>query len=153
RRSRSSGAPVLVKEILQKLELGNSVAEFDRALERYFVETNTFRALVRDDHDVIAGDKGTGKTALYTILKQRYASIPELEHVELIEAFNPVGNPVFQRLTETEPLEEGQYITIWKAYILALVGNWVLGLYEDQQTESVAELDALLTSVGLRSTD
>jgi hypothetical protein len=144
---------LLIKEILQKLELGNSVAEYDAALERYFVETNTFRALIRDEGDVVAGDKGTGKTALFRILKKRYASIDELSNVELIEAFNPSGNPVFQRLTETDPLEEGQYITIWKAYIIALVGNWVLELYEREWTDSMGELDGLLTSVGLRSAD
>lgn len=144
---------MLVKEILQKLDLGNSVAEYDAALERYFVETGTFRALIKDEGDIIAGDKGTGKTALFQILKRRYASIAELADVELVEAFNPSGNPVFQRLTETEPLEEGQYITIWKAYIIALVGNWLLELYEEEQTEAMGELDALLRRVGLRSAD
>jgi hypothetical protein len=144
---------VLVKEILQKLDLGNSVAEFDAALERYFVETSTFRSLINDEGDIVAGDKGTGKTAMFRILKKRYAALPELESVELVEAFNPSGNPVFQRLTETEPLEEGQYVTIWKAYIFALVGNWVLELYEQDWTDAMVELDALLSSVGLRSTD
>ncbi len=66
---------MLVKEILQKLELGNSVAEYDAALESYFVETSTFRSVIRDEADVIAGDKGTGKTALFRILKKRYAGI------------------------------------------------------------------------------
>jgi hypothetical protein len=144
---------VLVKEILQDLDLGSSVAEYDAALERYFVETSTFRSLIRDEGDIIAGDKGTGKTALFKILKRRYATIEELANVELLEAFNPSGNPVFQRLTETDPLEEGQYVTIWKAYIIALVGNWILELYEQEWTESMYELDGLLTSVGLRSTD
>jgi hypothetical protein len=144
---------VLVKEILQELDLGNSVAEYDAALEQYFVETSTFRSLITDDGDIIAGDKGTGKTALFRILKNRYPTLPELANVELIEAFNPSGNPIFQRLTETDPLEEGQYVTIWKAYILALVGNWILSLYEEAWTESMYELDLLLTAVGLRSSD
>jgi hypothetical protein len=145
---------VLVKEILQRLELGNSVAEYDASLERYFVETSTFRALINDEGDVVAGDKGTGKTALFRILKKRYASIEGLANVELIEAFNPSGNPVFQRLTETDPLEEGQYATIWKAFIIALVGNWILELYEEREwTDAMTELNALLLSVGLRSAD
>jgi hypothetical protein len=55
---------VYVKEILHELDLGNSVAEHDEALERYFVETETFRSLISDKGDIIAGDKGTGKTAL-----------------------------------------------------------------------------------------
>jgi hypothetical protein len=40
---------MLVKEILQTLDLGNSVAEHDAALERYFVETSTFRSLINDE--------------------------------------------------------------------------------------------------------
>jgi hypothetical protein len=144
---------MLVKDILQKLDLGNSVAEHDGALERYFVETSTFRALVRDEGDIIAGDKGTGKTALFRILKRRYGTLEELSDVEIVEAFNPSGNPVFQRLAEAETLEEGQYITIWKAYVLALVGNWILQIYEEAFTDSMYELDELLSRMGLRSAD
>lgn len=36
---------MLVKQILEDLNLGSSVAEFDEALDRYFVDTNTFHAL------------------------------------------------------------------------------------------------------------
>ena len=54
-----------VRDVLRTLDLGNSVAEHDDALERYFVETEAFRSLVSGDTDIIAGDKGTGKTALY----------------------------------------------------------------------------------------
>ena len=71
----------------RKLQLGNSVAEFDNELEKYFVETEPFRALVEDRADVIAGDKGTGKTALYRILCKRYVSIDRLSDVEVVAAF------------------------------------------------------------------
>lgn len=146
-------ADVLVRNILGQLDLGNSVAEYDQALERYFVETSTFKALIQGDADIIAGDKGTGKTALFKILSKRYRSISELDNVEVIPAFNPSGNPVFSRLGEGEVLTEGQYITIWKAYVLALVGNWVLQIYEDALTDSMFELDDLLKRTGLRSVD
>jgi len=68
-----------MKNLLDRLEIGNSVAEFDNDLEQHFVETPTFRSLVRNDVDVVAGDKGTGKTALFRILKKRYAEFPELK--------------------------------------------------------------------------
>ena len=84
--------------ILQDLDLGNSVAEFDTALEKYFVETHIFRQLIRDEADIVAGDKGTGKTALFRILNDRYTAINELSDIEVVPAFNPTGNPVFQRL-------------------------------------------------------
>jgi len=89
----------------------------------------------------VAGDKGTGKTALYRILQKRYPGL--LDDVEVLAGFNPVGAPVFQRLVEGDPLSEGQYITIWKAYFLALVGNWVLALNEGALSHQMVELRAL----------
>jgi hypothetical protein len=45
-----------VGKLLQTLDLGNSVAEYDADLEHYFVETSTFDAMIGDKADVIAGD-------------------------------------------------------------------------------------------------
>ena len=140
-------------EVLRTLNLGNSVAEFDDALENYFVETETFRALVRDRGDIIAGDKGTGKTAMFRILQKRYRSITELTKVEVITGFNPDGAPVFERLASAHVMDEGQYTTVWKAYILSLVGNWILTIYEGALTETMVTLDEVLRVVGLRTED
>jgi hypothetical protein len=87
------------------------------------------------------------------VFQRRYGQIPELAKVEVVTAFNPSGNPVFQRLAQTAPLTEGQYITVWKAYFLALVGNWLLQLYESAPTDRMRELEVLLQKVGLRSSD
>lgn len=140
-------------DLVKQLDLGKSVAEFDESLENYFVETEPFRALVENRADVIAGDKGTGKTAMFQILRKRYAQIPELADVEVITGFNISGNPVFQKLAQQPVLTEGQYSTVWKAYLLSLVGNWLLDLYEGQFTDRLKKLDQLLQSTGLRSLD
>jgi hypothetical protein len=147
------GEQMEIKSLLRKLDLGNSVAEFDEALDRYFVETEAFRALALDRADIIAGEKGTGKTALYRVFKKRYTSIGELKQVEVVAGFNPAGNPVFQRLAQVPPLSEGQYVSIWKTYLLSLVGNWVLELYGSQATKRMWELESLLVQIGLRSSD
>ena len=141
------------KSLLRDLDLGNSVAEFDEALDRYFVETEAFRALTLDRADVIAGEKGTGKTALYRVFSRRYTSIHEMKEVEVVPGFNPAGNPVFQRLAHMSPLTEGQYVTVWKAYFLSLIGNWLLELYESGLTKRMRGLDSLLIQIGLRSSD
>lgn len=144
---------MLIKELLAKLELGNSVAEFDSDLQSYFVETQTFRALVKGDVDIIAGDKGTGKTALYRVLRERYREFPDLAQIEIIPAFNPAGNPVFQRLGQMPTLTEGQYTTIWKSYFLSLVGNWLLEIVGELDTDNLRGLDRILNRIGLRSAD
>ncbi len=141
------------KEALQQLNLGQSVAEFDDDLRQYFVETETFRSLKHGQKDIVAGDKGTGKTALYKILAQRYTEFPELSKVEVIPAFNTTGSPVFQQLAEGALLTEGQYRTIWKTYVLSLAGNWLLKMFEEHWTPSMVKLDALLTRLSLREID
>jgi len=142
-----------IKELLRELDLGSSVAEFDTALDRYFIETEAFHALASDKADIVAGEKGTGKTALFRVFKQRYTSIPELAGVEVIAGFNPAGNPVFQRIATFDSMTEASYVTVWKAYFLSLVGNWLLELYESDPTREMRSLDSLLLRVGLRSKD
>lgn len=142
-----------IHDVLNKLDLGSSVAEYEDELERYFVETDTFRALVEDKADIIAGEKGTGKTALYQYLQRRYPEMTELAHVEVLTGFNPSGSPMFQRLVYAEPFTEGQYVTIWKTYILSLAGNWLLHLCEGAFSDTTRELDGLLNKIGLRSQD
>jgi hypothetical protein len=140
-------------DVVRQLELGNSVAEFDEALEKYFVETEPFRALVSNRADIVAGDKGTGKTAIFRILRQRYAGLPKLKHIEVLPAFNFSGNPVFQRLAHEQVLTEAQYISVWKAYVLSLVGNWLLEISGSDSSETLSRLDVLLQRTGLRSGD
>jgi hypothetical protein len=59
-----------IKNLLRQIDFGNSVAEFDEALDRYFVETESFRALTLDKADIISGEKGTGKTS-YIVYSRR----------------------------------------------------------------------------------
>jgi hypothetical protein len=143
---------MLVKEILQRLDLGSSVAEFDAALETYFVETQTSRSMIQDKYDIVAGDKGTGKTALFRILQARASQYPELRDVRILPAFNPKGSPVFLRLTEEDALDEERYAAVWKTYVLALISNWLLETaeYKDKDLEL---LERVLTIADLRSID
>lgn len=136
-------------EVVRKIYIGNSVAEYDDALDKYFVETETFRSVIEDRVDVVAGDKGTGKTALFRILNSRHRQLHELADVEIITAFNPTGNPVFQKLTHNPPLTEGQYKGVWKTYVLSLLGNWVLSIAGKDVSSSFARLYEILLSSDL----
>lgn len=142
-----------IHTLLSKLDFGNQVAEFDKDTERHFIATEAFRALIENKADIIAGDKGSGKTTIYKHVKAEYTRIPELSKVEIISGFNPSGSPIFQRLLQMDPLSEGQYLLIWKAYILSLVGNWLLQICEGSYSEPLNKLNTLLTRSNLRSKD
>lgn len=141
------------KELAKMISLGASVAEFDQDLEKYFVETDTFATVISNGGDIISGDKGTGKTAIYRILKKNYRNYPELDSVEIVDAFNPQGDPVFQRLTYGPNLSEDQYRTFWKAYLLSLVGNWILDIYGPSYNDEMRDLKNTLDYLGLSATD
>ncbi len=142
-----------MKSILRALDLGNSVAEFDEALEKYFVENEAFHSLVEGKIDIVAGDKGTGKTALYRIIQKRHRTIPQLSRVEIIAGFNPAGNPIFQQLVLEEILSEGQYVSVWKTYVLSLAGNWLLEIFGEDTSSNFKRLSEILRETGLRSQD
>lgn len=139
---------MLVKKLLTQLNLGTSVAEFDEDLENYFVETNVFREFIKDRVDIVAGDKGTGKTAIYRFINKKQNDIPELENVTVVPAFNPQGSPIFKKLADSEILDEQQYSLLWKTYILALVGN---SLIEIDPLQVGSKLDKMLHGLGLKT--
>lgn len=140
-------------QLLKKLDFGNSVAEFDEQLDAYFVETQIYSDFIDGKYDIVSGDKGTGKTAIYRIVRDKHNEIPQLSDVELVAGFNDAGNPVFQRLSQSSLLQEGEYITVWKSYITSLLGNYILNAFEGCHTARMAELEQVLTAVGLRSKD
>lgn len=144
----------LVKTALAKMDVGSSVAEQDTNLQNYFLETEPFRALIEDRCDIVAGDKGTGKTALFRSLRDRQRNYPELSRVEIVAGFNPGGTPVFQRLQEIESLGEDSYIGVWKSYALSLAGNYILDMVDRYEyTTDMHQLDGLLAATGLRTSD
>jgi hypothetical protein len=147
------GQQPTVKNVLQALDLGSAVAEHDHLLKQHFVATSVFRKVVEDRVDVVAGDKGTGKTAIFLILSDSYTSYPELSDLEVVAAFNPAGTPIFQRLLETDTLDEDQYIAVWKVYFLSLAGNWMLNFFDGELSGDEKQLDELLRRAELRSVD
>ena len=142
-----------VREILNQLHLGKSVADADSRLQRYFVDTYAFNVLVSGQRDIIAGDKGTGKTALYKILISRHRQIEALRATEIVPAFNLAGSPVFQQLLTVPEQTEGQYIAFWKTYILTLIGNWIVDNPSIVKQVSLQRVEYFLTKNNLKTAD
>ena len=142
-----------IREALQKLKFGNAVAETDKGLQDYFLVTESYLALINDDADVIAGDKGTGKTAIYQHLKRNFSTEPALSDTEVVTGFNLGGEPLFRKMGNDQPLQETHYIAIWKMYILSLAGNWLLNSVKGKRSTSFQKIDMLLTKLELRSED
>ncbi len=104
------------REILQSLKFGARIAEEETEdLATYFVETDHWRRLFSGEIDIIYGPKGSGKSALYSLLQSRNAELFD-RSILIAPAENPRGATVFGDLVSDPPTTEQEFIGLWKLY-------------------------------------
>ncbi|MFC0269091.1 P-loop ATPase, Sll1717 family [Kushneria aurantia] len=110
-------------EALKSLELGARVAEDEaESLEKYFVETDQWRQIRSGNIDVVYGPKGSGKSALYTLLNRREDDFFD-EGILLSSGENVRGATVFSLVISDPPPSEVAFIYLWKLYCLTLIAR------------------------------
>jgi hypothetical protein len=111
------------RDILTSSTFGQRIAE-DEADEliSYFVETEQWRRVIGGQVDVVYGPKGSGKSALYSLLRKKEDLL--LEQMTLMAAGENIrGTPVFEALVADPPASEEQFRGLWKVYFLSLIGS------------------------------
>ena len=98
--------------VLRSTKFGARVAEEELdALELYFVRTSQWQSIFDGDVDVIYGPKGSGKSALYSLLIKRTVELRE-RGIVIVNAENPRGTPAFKYLEEDPPSTERDFISM-----------------------------------------
>jgi hypothetical protein len=135
------------KDVLTATTFGRRIAEEEADdLVAYFVETEQWRKVVSGEVDIVYGSKGSGKSALYSLLRKKRDElmlrgiIPTAgEHIR--------GTPVFEDLVADPPASEEQFRGLWKLYFLSLVGMAFRVL--KIQNESASRVRETLHDAGL----
>jgi hypothetical protein len=130
--------------VLQSLSLGGSVAEHESDLSSYFLRTPDFQALVRGQHDLILGAKGSGKSAMFRVLMDPDFEVPELAATVVIPAFADDDVILLRQLFE-EGSSETDFRIGWKGFFAALAGNYLAN-----NGGSSPDIERRLTDLGLR---
>lgn len=140
---------VLAHELLSKVRFGSGVAEQDTELERYFVQTQEFREIVRGDADVILGIKGSGKSAISRVLGGRKLGIPEIASTRIVTAFQTQTDALFRNIPQS--VTESTMRQLWIAYIISLAAHELLAVPEfaDRAADFSAELEAADLSISV----
>lgn len=73
-------------DILNNLNFGNSIAEYDKNIVNYYINTYSTMDLVNDRYDIIKGTKGSGKTAMLVTLYDNQSKYSQLDGKRLIKA-------------------------------------------------------------------
>ena len=136
-----------VLQLLLEANFGHRIAEDEREeLEQYFVETDQWRRLFAGDIDVVYGAKGSGKSALYSLLVQKTDALFD-RGIILIPGENPSGAAAFSELVPDPPTSEPEFVGLWKTYFLTLLAlilkDW------DVQTDSAKAVYTALEDAGL----
>ncbi|MFT0866001.1 P-loop ATPase, Sll1717 family [Pseudomonas sp. CAM1A] len=109
------------KTLLASIRVGHRVAEDEKnELANYFIRTSQWNKLSNGEIDVIYGAKGTGKSALYSLLTNNTDEFKG-RNILLTPAENPLGASAFQELIDNDSCNESDLTYIWKLYILQLI--------------------------------
>jgi len=131
-------------EILLEVSFGERIAEEEiEELARYFVETDQWKRIFGGDVDIVYGEKGSGKSAIYSLLTTRTDELFD-RGIILVAAENPRGAPAFKDLVADPPASEQEFTALWKLYLLALIAETfrefgVSGSDADVLTQSLSE--------------
>jgi hypothetical protein len=128
------------REVLMATTLGHRIAEDEaEALAAYFVETDQWRKVIAGEVDVVYGPKGSGKSALYALLRQKQKELNQRSTILAI-AENVRGTPVFEDLVADPPASEEQFRALWKLYFLSLIGTaFKMGRLSGADTKTVID--------------
>lgn len=139
--ARENGSAVK-QRILEAASFGERIAELEmKELASYFVVTEQWRQLVAGEKDIVYGPKGSGKSALYSLLMQKEGELFD-RGILVIAAEKPSGTPAFQDLAKDPPAAEHEFIVVWKLYFLSLVAR-ALQDWDVQTPEARRVYDAL----------
>lgn len=108
-------------ELLKSLSFGSQVAEEEiQSLGSYFVKTDQWSRIVKGEIDIVRGEKGAGKSALYLLLAKNQNILLD-RGVVTVNAENPRGATVFKDLVSDPPTGEVEFVVLWKIYILVVI--------------------------------
>ncbi|WP_159098183.1 P-loop ATPase, Sll1717 family [Parazoarcus communis] len=134
-------------DALKRIEIGERVAEEESDhLERYFVKTDQWHQMIDGNIDVVYGPKGSGKSALYTLLNKKDGELFD-KGVLLASAENVRGATVFRAIVAAPPPSELSFVYLWKIYSLSIIAK-ALREY-DVSNEHSKSLIKALEKVGL----
>lgn len=135
-----------IANLLQKLDLGSSVAESDTLLEVARVETSAFTDLLNDRIDLLPGTKGSGKSALFRIFVDFLPDLLLRHHkVVVAHGVQSPGDPIFHTFSnQFSKLNEQEFISFWCIYLVSLAHEQFIkgNKYTDYLREASTEIES-----------
>jgi len=109
--------------VLKSTAFGSQVAEEEvQFLENYFVQTEQWNRIAGGQVDIVRGEKGAGKSAIYLLLGKNSDMLFD-RRILTTAGENPRGTTVFKDLISDPPASEPEFVILWKVYLLTIVAH------------------------------
>jgi hypothetical protein len=109
------------RSVLTNTDFGKRIAEQERnELDSYFVQTEQWRGVFSGEIDVVYGPKGSGKSAIYSLLIRKSSELLD-RGILIVPGEDVMGTPVFSELIDGGLATEEQLRGLWKLYFLSLL--------------------------------
>ncbi|MGJ7566077.1 P-loop ATPase, Sll1717 family [Variovorax sp. GB1R11] len=143
------------QQVLEASEFGSQIAEDEIGkLSHYFVETEQWRKFYSGECDIVFGAKGSGKSALYSLLTSKKEEFRLGKRTIFLQAENPRGLPAFrdiEQITNGHHLSDDHFRSLWKIYFLSILAHQIR--HQLEATKSInkecSEVIEALVSNGL----
>lgn len=111
--------------ILDKFDFGASEAVKDKLLQECYCDIAPIRTFLRDRHSILVGAKGSGKTAVFTLLKERHLKFNgrKTDDTVIITVDEPIEYATAARVIEDALMSKikdrvVRYQFLWEVYVL-----------------------------------
>jgi len=112
-----------LSDLLTRTTFGSRTAEDEMGkLTGYFVETAQWRRIRTGQKDIVYGPKGSGKSAIFSVLLQRAGEL-RADGIVVKLAEQSRGEPVFAELAQEPPQNEEEWRLLWRAYFIQLIAE------------------------------
>ena len=111
-------------KLLSEINLGGHIAEDEREnLGQIFYKTDIWSRVRNDEIDLILGDKGSGKSAIFLLLHEKKFDMLMDSDIIMLNAENPRGNTVFRDIASNPPKSVREMEYIWQLYFLTIIAR------------------------------
>lgn len=111
--------------ILDKFDFGSSEAVKDKLLQDCFCDISPVKTFLQDNHSILVGAKGAGKTAVFTLVKSGYVSFDKVSKAKtvVISIDEPIeyataASIIEKSLASNVADEAIRYQFLWEVYVL-----------------------------------
>ena len=134
-------------DLLDEFDFGKEDARNDKLLK--YLECAhvlpSFKKFLKNDYAFIRGDKGTGKTVLFRMIRNDYVALESNSSsnnvaifVEKGTQFQAIRHHLSEKIIVSSDDEKFKYVAVWEIYIIHLIGRFIVQRYKG--TESIQDI-------------